>query len=212
MPFASSRADLNFHFVLQTKLGRTMRLCFTSSMSRTPEGLCFAPGTTFADLDAAHDYRYPDLFRRRIAGYYLNPAKRLAAKYDAFAAGVLVVCAIDALALMMTSSTSVSGRITAFCRNIPCLSDGDNAEVFCKSFRHGLVHGARIKDDNEFSYEISKIAVRSHGHLAVHPGLLADEVSRILDLFVADLSRDPTEVKAFASKIRRKFHYELSHG
>ena len=109
----------------------------------------------------------------------------------------------------MTNSTSVSGRITAFCQNIPELSEGDNAEIFCKSFRHGLVHNARVKDGNEFSYDINKIAVRSHDHLAVHPGLLADKVLKMLDLFVADLNRDPVKVKAFAKKIRRKFYFEL---
>lgn len=179
-------------------------------MSRIANKLYFAPGITFTDLDVFKGHKLPAQFRHRIAGYYLNPAKGLAKKYDAFAAGVLVVCAIDALALIMTSSTTVIGRITAFCRNIPELAAGDNAERFCQNFRNGLVHSARVKDGDEFSYNIERIAIRHRDHLAVHPGLLTDEVLKMLDLFVADLNHDPVKKKAFTKKIRSKFHFELS--
>ena len=158
-------------------------------MSRIADTLYFAPGVTFADLNISRGERLPSQFRQRIAGFYLNPAVDLAAKNHAFAAGVLVVCAIDALALFTTASQSVTGRIIAFCRNIPELAEEDNARIFCESFRHGLVHHARIMDGNEFSDEPKKLAVRHGQHLAVNPLMLAKSVIDILDEYVSQLNR-----------------------
>jgi hypothetical protein len=73
-------------------------------MSRIAENLSFAPGITFADLDIINGERLPTQFRQRMAGFYLNPAIDLAVDDHAFAAGVLVVCAIDALALLNAGS------------------------------------------------------------------------------------------------------------
>jgi hypothetical protein len=179
-------------------------------MSRIAEKLYFAPKITFADLDTARGERLPTQFRQRMAGFYLNPAVDLAAERHAFAAGVLVVCAIDALALFTTGSGDVTGRITAFCRNIPELADEETARIFCESFRHGLVHHARVMDGNEFSNDIKKIAVRNGQHLAVHPLLLAKKVIEMLDDYVEQLDRNPAAKAAFLKKIKKTFKYELS--
>ena len=180
-------------------------------MSRIADRLYFAPSITFADLDIERGERLPTQFRQRIAGYYLNPAVDLAVEGHAFAAGVLVVCAIDALALFTTGSQSVTGRITAFCRNIPELTEEENARIFCESFRHGLVHHARVMDGNEFDDSINKIAVRNGKHLAVHPLLLAKKVIEMLDEYVDGLNRNPEAKAAFLKKLKRTFRYELIH-
>jgi hypothetical protein len=179
-------------------------------MSRIADTLYFAPGVTFADLDVVRGERLPTQFRQRIAGFYLKPAVDLAVEQHAFAAGVLVVCAIDALALFTTGSQSVTGRIIAFCRNIPELAEEENARIFCESFRHGLVHHARVMNGNEFSDGIKKIAVRNGQHLAVNPMLLAKKVIEMLDEYVEDLARNPAAKAAFLKKIKRTFKYELS--
>src|ERR1700680_4367112 len=103
-------------------------------MSRIADKLYFAPGIPFAELDIARGERLPMQFGKRMAGFYLNPAIDLAEDRHAFAAGVLVVCAIDALALLIYGSASVTGRITAYCRNIPELAEEENARIFCQSF------------------------------------------------------------------------------
>jgi hypothetical protein len=179
-------------------------------MSRIADTLFFAPGIAFAALDIDTGERLPTQFRQRIAGFYLNPAVDLAAERHAFAAGVLVVCAIDALALFTTGSQTVTGRIIAFCRNIPELADEENARIFCQSFRHGLVHHARVMDGNEFSDRIKQIAVRNGEHLAVNPLLLAKKVLEMLDEYVDGLNRDPEAKAALLKKIKRTFRYELS--
>jgi len=178
-------------------------------MSRIADELYFAPKITFSELDLARGERLPAQFRQRMAGFYLNPAIDLADDLHAFAAGVLVVCAIDALALLLYGSQSVTGRITAYCRKIPELAEEENARMFCQSFRHGLVHHARVMDGNEFSNDIPKIAVRQGDHLAVHPGLLARKVLGMLDEYVAELDRNPAAKAAFLKKIKRTFKYEL---
>src|SRR4051812_14418214 len=103
-------------------------------MSRIADELYFAPSVCFAELDWTGN-RLPTQFHQRIAGFYLGPALNLARANHAFAAGVLVVCAIDALALVMTGSTAVTARITAFCSKIPDLAIGQNAAMFCEHFR-----------------------------------------------------------------------------
>src|SRR5262245_34518473 len=119
-------------------------------MSRIADELYFAPGIRFADLDLSGN-RLPSQFQCRIAGFYLKPAIDLARSKHAFAAGVLVVCAMDALALLATGSSSVTGRIKSLCQRIPGLDSPEMADIFCESFRNGLVHQARIKNGSEFS-------------------------------------------------------------
>ncbi len=179
-------------------------------MSRIADELYFAPNVRFADLDWT-GARLPTQFQQRIAGFYLKPALALAGANHAFAAGVLVVCAIDALALLMTGSSAVTARITAFCTKIPDLAVGNNADMFCDHFRNGLVHEARVKKGSEFSVDIEHLAVASHGRLIVHPGLLAETVTDHLNDFVTGLYHDPAQKLAFRNKLKRKFRYELQN-
>jgi hypothetical protein len=177
-------------------------------MSRIADILYFAPGVTFSDLDLSGN-RLPDQFRQRINGFYLKPAKHLAYKHS-FAAGVLVICAMDALGGLLTGSKSTESKIKSLCRKIPGLSTEEAAEIFHESFRNGLVHNARIKNGSEFSADIGKVAVLDHGRLVVNPGLLADAVERELDEYVRDLYQNPAARKTLASRIRKKFKYELT--
>lgn len=62
--------------------------------------VCFAPGIRFADLDL-EGTTLPTQYAARIEGYYLTPAERAAQQEDAFAAGLLVVAAIDAMARLL---------------------------------------------------------------------------------------------------------------
>jgi len=179
-------------------------------MSRIADELYFAPSIRFSELDWT-GARLPTQFEQRIAGFYLKPAIALARANHAFAAGVLVVCAIDALALLMTGSNAVTARISAFCTKIPDLAVGQNAAVFCEDFRNGLVHEARVKNGSEFSVDIKSVAVSSHKRLIVNPLLLGETVARLLKDYVAMLQQNPAEKLAFRNKLKRKFQYELQH-
>jgi len=178
-------------------------------MSRVAEQLYFAPSVRFADLDWAE--RLPTQLQQRIAGFYLNPAIKLAKTRHVFASGILAVCAMDALALFMTGSTS-NARITAFCRKyIPELAAGHGVEMFCDHFRNGLVHEARVKDGSEFSLDINHIAEVRHNYLVVNPLLLSMRVGDVLKDYVVALYHDPAAKIALAKKLKRTFRYELEH-
>ena len=83
-------------------------------MSRVAEQLYFAPSVRFTDLDWSGE-RLPLPFQQRIAGFYLEPAVKLAKARHDFASGILAVCAMDALALFMTGSNG-NARITGVTR------------------------------------------------------------------------------------------------
>src|SRR6266481_5371770 len=85
-------------------------IILAKSVSRIADQLYFAPNVRFADLDWT-GVRLPTQFHQRMSGFYLKPAIVLAEAEHAFASGVLVVCAIDALALFTTGSSAVRARI-----------------------------------------------------------------------------------------------------
>jgi hypothetical protein len=179
-------------------------------MSRVADQLYFAPSIRFADLDLTGN-RLPTQFQLRIKGFYLKPAIQLAkARYD-FASGILVVCAIDALALSMTGSNG-NARITAFCRkNIPDLAAEPDAEMFCEHFRNGLLHEARVKNGSEFDSKIDQIVDVHHGYLTVNPLRLAIRVEEVLGEYVVFLYRNPPLKIGLAKKLKRIFQHELTH-
>lgn len=179
-------------------------------MSRIADQLYFAPNVRFADLDWT-GVRLPTQFYQRISGFYLKPAIALAQAKHAFASGVLVVCAIDALALLITGSSAVRSRITAFCMKIPDLATKRNADMFCEHFRNGLVHQARVKKGSEFDVDLRRVAISDRERLIVNPLFLAQSVTSLLDAYVDTLHRDPAMKRAFCKKLKRKFRYELQH-
>lgn len=64
---------------------------------KTGDTLFFAPGIRFVEVDL-NGTALARQFERRIAGFYLDPADRCATEGFAFAAGVILVSCIDALA------------------------------------------------------------------------------------------------------------------
>jgi hypothetical protein len=175
-------------------------------MSRIADKLYFAPDLLFTELDWT-GMRLPGQFRQRIHGLYLAPAIILARNKHAFAAGVLTVCAIDALAKMKAGSNAGNSRITAFCQSIPDLA-GKNADLFCKHFRNGLLHEARVTDGSEFSLDIGRVAESCHERLSVNPLLLAKRVVFLLDEYVASLQLHPDQRNAFRKTLKGIFSIE----
>jgi hypothetical protein len=111
----------------------------------------------------------------------------------------------------MTGSVGVTERIEAFCTKIPCLDVGKNVEIFCRDFRHGLVHEARVKSGSEFDENIKVVAIRYDDRLVVNPRLLAAEVLKLLKSYTDELHRDPAAKAILLRKIRRKFDFELNN-
>lgn len=177
-------------------------------MSRLGDCLYFAPEVAFSAVDLRGG-RLPDQFYQRIDGFYLQPAIELACCRRDFAAGLLTVCAADALAGFITGASGTKERMVAFFRHIPGLDEPETAKLFCEHFRNGLVHDARVKQGSEFSVEIRGVAQRQGTRLAVNPLHLAEGVRRVLQEYRERLHHDHNELKSLRARIRRRFKVEL---
>lgn len=159
---------------------------------RVGDLLYFAPGIRFDQVDlGAHSL--PEQFRQRIDGLYIVPAEECAGRGHAFAAGVLLVSCIDALARLRFGN-GVRERFERFAREqLKSFSAGDLAKRFYLDFRNGLVHEARLKEGGQFSLEIASTVEELRGLVLVNPRLLAAEVRSALEGYVALLHGDANE-------------------
>ena len=177
-------------------------------MSRVDDELQFAPGIPFRVLDLKQG-KLPRQFYRRIVGFYLDPAIELANRRHDFAAGLLAVCAADALAGFITGASGTTERMVGFFRQIDGLGDEEVARLFVDHFRNGLVHEARVKGGGEFSMAADGVAVRRGSSLAINPVLLAKAVHGRLKDFCQHVEQNPADLNALKKKIRSRFAEEL---
>ena len=177
---------------------------------RIREHLYFAPGVKFADVDI--DGRtLADQVAHRVRSFYLQPACALVDAGHAFASGVMIVVAIDALARLQTGRADVGGRFRDWCTaNLPSC-DAAISRRFYEAFRNGLVHEARIKDGCEFSLEARETFVKIGDILSCNPALLLGEVEAALDAYVRTLEANAAELESLRCRIRQDFGYELSN-
>lgn len=169
---------------------------------RIGEILYFAPGIRFdnVDLDGPS---LPEQFGQRMAGFYIEPAEQCASRGYAFAAGVLLVSCIDALARIRFGD-GVGKRFGKFALDeLKSFSAPGVAERFYDEFRNGLVHEGRLKNGAQFSLEIGTTIEQLDGILVVNPKYLGNEVRSALDSFVALLQRDEVERTALADALKR---------
>jgi len=159
-------------------------------------------------LDFKHG-KLPRQFYRRIVGFYLNPAIELANKRHDFAAGLLTVCAADALAGFITGASGTTERMVSFFRQIDGLGDEEIARLFVDHFRNGLVHEARVKSGGEFYLTAERVAQPRAASLAVNPMLLANAVHARLGGFCQQVEKTPADLNALKKRIRSRFSAEL---
>jgi len=177
---------------------------------RIGEHLYFAPGITFSNVDTRGD-TFPQQVTKRIRGFYLVPARALAEAGHAFASGVMLVAAIDALARLQTGRDDVGGRFRDWCAaHLPSCTDAIS-ERFYKGFRNGLVHEARIKDGGEFSLEARETFQEIGDILSCNPTCLLAEVEAALDAYLHTLEVDSAELEALRGRICDDFAYEFSN-
>ena len=169
---------------------------------RVGELLYFAPDIRFdqVDLDGRD---LPDQFRQRIEGFYILPAEVCVARNHAFAAGVLLVSCVDALARRCFGN-GVGKRFTRFAREqLKSFASGDLAKRFYLEFRNGLVHETRLKEGGQFSLDIESTVEILDGLLLVNPRLLAIEIRSALNSYVALLRGDAKELVKLSQSLRK---------
>jgi hypothetical protein len=170
---------------------------------RLADILYFAPGIRFADVDL-HGAGLADQHRQRILGFYVEPAEHCAGHGQAFAAGVLLVSAIDALARLRFNDPKVGERIKRFAsQELASFDTPELATRFYEEFRNGLVHEARIKEGGQFSLEIGGTVEDHGGLLLINPARLAAEVRTAVDAYAALVAADAAVRRALADALLR---------
>ena len=118
---------------------------------RHEDVLYFSPKYKFTDLNFDDKDELLSMFKDRVCGFYLKPARDLCKNKHAFAAGVICSSAIDFLAKIKshdpTEKTNTKANFIAWLReNAPSL----DPEKFYKNFRSGLIHEGKINDLDNF--------------------------------------------------------------
>ena len=178
-------------------------------MARLGEILLFAPGVPFDDFDRTGQ-RLPTQLYQRIKGFYVAPAIVLARSKDAFASGLLIVCAMDHLGHLMSGASGSGARFKDCSRLIPDLAEGDTPDVFYEDFRNGLVHGGRVKNASEFKLGLGRVARRHRTRLVVDPLELATAFGGVLKQYIANVYTDPSQHQQLAKRLTKTFHLELT--
>lgn len=164
--------------------------------------LYFAPGIRFDDVDIDGP-RLPEQFKRRISGFYLEPAQECTQRGFAFAAGVLLVSCVDALARLRFGDRGGRGFKKFTAKELQSFSEGDLAERFYDEFRNGLVHEARLKRGAQFSLDTGATVQQLDAILLVNPKYLADEVRSALEAYAAMLATNDRERQELAKALMR---------
>jgi len=162
--------------------------------------LYFAPGIRFDQVDL-NGTDLPQQFDCRIVGFYLEPADRCAQHGFAFAAGVVIVSCIDALARVRFGG-KVGTRFKKFVRNeLPSFAPGNFADRFYDDFRNGLVHEARIKNGGQFTLDADQTVQSVNGLLLVNPQHLSAELRVWLASYVSSLTSNIAGRQKLAKKL-----------
>jgi len=181
---------------------------------KTEDGLYFAPHVLFKDVDVDGP-DFPEQLGERIAGFYLEPAKSCCDTKHAFAAGVLLMCSIDALARYRFPEDSERGgeRFRKFAREqLQSFREGDLDDRLYKEVRCGLVHEARLKKGVQFSFEKKQTVDNIEQLLVINPQYLVDEVQCALKNLIKELESDADELAKLVDVIRKEIDEDLAVG
>jgi hypothetical protein len=171
--------------------------------------LYFAPGICFSQVDLSGS-QLPKQYAARVEGFYLAPAQVLVEGGHGFAAGLLVVTAIDALARLSRPEPRVGQRIKSWLRTeLRGLDAPQYADALYDEVRNGLVHEARLKAGTEFSLEQNSLVEEGPGILRFNPRLLLGEVREALARLVLKLEADGDARQTFLIRVKDEFIYEL---
>ncbi len=165
--------------------------------------LHFAPGIPFSTVDWGGD-SLPEQFSCRIMGFYLEPAAICAQNGHAFAAGLLLVSCIDALARLKYRSNDVGQRFKRFLKELESFKDSNLAQRFYDEIRNGLVHESRLKNGAQFTLDPivdEAVTTRIGDILLINPKLLLAEVRDALDSYIELLEQDAHELRLLSASL-----------
>jgi hypothetical protein len=169
--------------------------------------LYFAPGLRFNHV--GFDHGLPKQVKHRLTGFYLKPAEDCCDRDQAFAAGVLIVSCIDAVARLQIGGR-VGDRFKCFaCRQLPSCRAQGMAHRLYEDFRNGLVHEGRLKNGAQFSLEPSETIEQKGEIFRVNPRLLGRELQEEVDRWTAEVESNSTKLAGLIAAVRSDFADDL---
>lgn len=177
------------------------------------EHVFFAPGVTFEQLDL-DGTELPDQYRRRVEGYYLDPAELLIRAGSGFAAGLITVAAIDAMSRLYFGPNRLR-RVTnrdfrTFARHLlPSFGKPKAADLLWENYRNGLVHEGRVKEGCQFELGRQTTLDLTGPLPLIDPARLLAEVRAALQQLVKEMKESASFRREMAKLLRREFRYEL---
>lgn len=152
----------------------------------------FAPGIEWREVDIDGE-GFRDQLRHRFEGFYFEPAEQLLVAKNDFAAGVLILCAFDAIARLWTGK-SLRGQVKERFEEAAAAMGVQKEYVsrFYDSYRNGLIHEARIKDGACFDKSRGDLIGEVDGGIVVNPRHLLGDARGLLDALLADSDRFST--------------------
>jgi hypothetical protein len=176
----------------------------------TPKGLFFAPNVRFKDLRVNDPNALADALAERAEHWFFRPARTIAGS-SPFAAGIVVVCFVDAAA-EFTGKDTVEWLHEA----VPDSAGKDArrdqktiAESFKEDVRNGLVHHARLNRGAEFSLDIEQPMAVVGSVLIVNPERLLTAVQAEWQRFIARIASEPAIHQSTAERVARVFRVDF---
>lgn len=181
---------------------------------REGDDLFFAPAVRFSELELTGS-KFPEQYKARIQGYYLDPVRLCVESGHAFGAGLLLVSAIDFMAGLHHSADELQDRqvgldFRSFARrHLKSFSTPGLAFMLYDHFRNGLAHEARVKNGGEFSFQHERTVCVLYGSISINPAHLLIEVTNALAAQINGMSTDAWQQKHAIDRVREQFKTEL---
>lgn len=173
----------------------------------------FSPDLRIVDVDFNDRPRILNAIQSRIEEYYLAPARMLNANNMAFAAGVMLLSAIDAIAYYSIPRNKSNSRIEALISQLDGVGRFPNPQSIsskiCLNFRNGLIHEGRVKNGCQFAYNYPELLWQEHDFLILNPALLFQSISEYFEGFMNVLRRDLASYEQFSERLQRQFLNEV---
>ena len=187
---------------------------------RIEEVIYFSPCHKMESLDFSNREMIIDAFAERIKAFYFNPIHLLNNQNNinfnentvgyAFAAGNILFALVDAIAKYSSLKKTVGERIKEWLElNINGV-DASIAKKLYDNYRNGLIHEARVKNNGQFSYEISYSVFSVSGIMVVNPIIFLSEVEEAFSNFIVQLQTDDDLFKIFHQRLKADFEAEAN--
>jgi hypothetical protein len=179
---------------------------------RIDDVIYFAPEIKVVDFDITNKNQVLEGFKSRINSYYLKPAAKLNELEEAFASGVILMTAIDAITYYSIGGNNRIKDFMAQCHLIAHFNEQERKAIvkgFDDYFRNGLVHEGRIKNGCQFSYQYG-FTYFDNTFLVINPHILHDTIVEYFATYFEELTKDENVYNRFYQKFFRQFNPEVA--